>query len=411
MKAILVTTAFLLASTKSAYAEEIKVRPLIDTRLRYEHVDQEGLADKADALTLRTRAGVEASNSLFAVLVEAEGTLAINEDYNSGLNGKTALPIVADPENIELNRAQLQFKGLPKTLITIGRQRINLDDQRFVASAGWRDNEQTFDAVRVEWSGISNLKGDVTYAWSDRTIWGMDGGNIHGPARPKAIGGDNIFATLAWKQKFGTLTGFAYLVDQDEAAVSGFRNSSQTYGARYVGTHPLSKVVKLSLVASYARQSDYRHNPNDYHADYWLGELELEARGYKLAGGYEVLGAGTGPSAGLTLASFQTPLASLHKFNGWADKFLTTPANGLRDAYITLNYTRPKVGPFDAITASATWHDYSSDRGGLDYGNELNLLLSAKLKRYNFTLKYADYNAAAFATDTSKFWASVEWAY
>src|SRR3546814_896005 len=167
-----------------------------------------------------------------SVLVEGEGTLALNEDYNSGVNLKTAFPIVADPENIELNRIQLQYKGLPGTVLTVGRQRINLDDQRFVGSVGWRDNEQTFDAVRIENSSIKNLKIDLTYAWSDRTIWGIDGFG----ANQQAVSGDNFLANAGYKTPFGTLTGFAYLVDQDEAIVLG--KSSQTYGARFAGAYP-----------------------------------------------------------------------------------------------------------------------------------------------------------------------------
>ncbi len=400
-----------VALAAPALADEIKIKPLVDMRLRYEQVDQDGLAPKAEAVTARARMGAEAGNSLFSVLVEAEGTLALDESYNSGVNGKTAYPLVADPENVELNRAQIQFKGLAKTVVTMGRQRINLDDQRFVGAVGWRDNEQTFDAVRVEYTGVKNLKADLTYSWSARTIWGMDGGNVYGAARQQAIGGDNVLANVTYKHALGTVTGFAYLVDQDEAKVSGFRNSSQTFGARYAAAYPLTKAAKLSAVVSYAYQRDYKANPNEYAADYWLGELALEAKGFKLTGGYELLGSGKGASAGQTLASFQTPLATLHKFNGWADKFLTTPANGLQDMYATLGYTRLKVGPFDAITASATYHDYDSDRLNVDYGSEVNLLLTAKLRKFAFTLKYADYNAKTFATDTSKLWASVEWAY
>ncbi len=399
-KILIATTCFVI--TAPALAEPVKLKPLIDARLRYESVDQVPLATNADAVTARVRAGVEAKTKAFAVLVEAEATLAIAEDYNSGLNGKALFPLVADPQNVELNRAQVQLLAIPKTVITLGRQRINLDDQRFVGAAGWRDNEQTFDAVRVEYAGIKNVKADMTYAWSDRTIWGVDGFG----ARPASIGGSNVFANLSYKHKIGTLTGFAYLVDQDEVAVQGFRLSSQSYGARFAGTTPLSKAAKLSYTASFARQSNYRNNPNIYSADYWLGELGVEAKGFKLLGGYEVLGS----SSGVALTSFQTPLATLHKFNGWADKFLTTPANGLRDSYVTFGYGKPKFGILTALTAQATYHDYKSDRLGQDYGSEINLLLSAKHKRTTFTLKYANYNAKALFTDTKKFWASVEWA-
>jgi Alginate export len=389
-----------------ALAGPVKLKPLIDARLRIEGVSQAAtpaLRD-ASAITARVRAGVEASTKTWSVLVEGEGTLALDENYNSFLNGRTAFAAVADPQNIELNRAQIQYRGLPKTIVTVGRQRINLDDQRFVGAAAWRQNEQTFDAVRVEWSGVKNLKVDLTYAWRDRTIWGVDGIG----ARPQSIGGDNVFANVGWKHKYGLLTGFAYVVDQDDAAVQGFRLSSQTYGARYAATYPLSKAVKLAVTASYGRQSDYGRNPNRYRADYGLGELALEAKGFRLTGGYEVLGS----SGGTALTSFQTPLATLHKFNGWADKFLTTPPNGLRDAYASIGYTKAKPTAFlDSIAALAAVHDFTSDRLSQGYGREVDLQLVAKRRRTTFMLKYADYSARGFAADTRKFWGSIEWAY
>lgn len=385
-----------------ASAAPPSIKPIVDARLRYETVDQMGIAREADALTMRIRAGAEAKAGDFALIAEAEGILAIDRGYDSGVNGKTAFPIVPDPETIGLNRLQLQYTGLPKTVLTVGRQRINLDDQRFVGGVAWRQNEQTFDAARIEWSGIKNLKADLTYSWGVRTIWGVDGlGN-----RPEAISGDNVFANLSWKHKTGLLTGFAYLIDQDEAAVFGFRMSSKTVGARYSGLYPLSKAVKIAVSASYARQSDYGRNPNGYSADYIFGEIGLDAKGFRLTGGYEVLGA----DKGTALTSFQTPLATLHKFNGWADKFLITPPNGLRDGYVSQGYTKPKVAGFDSISALVAGHDYRSDRLGQRYGREINLQIAAKLKRTGFVIKYADYTARGFATDTRKFWAQVEWA-
>jgi hypothetical protein len=410
------SACILLSATLAApaSAEPIKFKPLIDARLRYEAVEQVPLVEDAEALTLRARVGGELSNKNWSFLAEAESTLAIVEDYNSGLNGNILYPLVADPQNVELNRIQLQYRGLPKTIVAVGRQRINLDDQRFVGSVGWRQNEQTFDAARIEWSGIKDLKLDLTYSWSVRTIWGIDGGNDFGRARQGAISGDNLFANASYKTTFGTLTGFAYLVDQDELLVSGFRNSSQTYGARFAGSYPLSKAVKLNYAASYARQSDYHRNPNNYSADYYLAELGVTAAGLTVGGGYEILGADNG----VALTSFQTPLATMHKFQGWADKFLVTPPNGIKDAYGSIGYSMAKVGPFATIGATAVYHDYKTDRLDASYGDEWNVQLMAKLKKYTFILKYADYDASKSqigfvnpTTDTSKFWASIEWAF
>ena len=387
-----------------ALAGPVTLKPILDARLRYEHVEQVPLSRDADAVTARLRAGFEAKYNDFSLLAESEAVLAIDPSYNSGLNGKTGYPTVPDPQNIELNRLQLQYRGIAKTVLTGGRQRINLDDQRFVGSVGWRDSEQTFDAARVEWSGVKNLKADMTYARGVRTIWGVDGGNRFGPARYSGIGGDNVFANMAWTSKLGTLTGFAYLVDQDAPLVLG--NSSQSYGARFVGTHPLSKTVKFSYAASYARQSDYARNPNRYSADYYAVDLGLDAKAFKVGGGYEVLGA----SSGAALTSFQTPLATLHKFNGWADKFLVTPPNGLRDAYGSVGYGWKKKGPFDVIALSAIYHRFDSDRLGQHYGDEIDAQLMVKRGKYTGLVKYADYDADSFATATKKLWVSVEWA-
>ena len=386
-----------------AAAEPLSVKPSIDARLRYETVDQAGLSRDAEALTARLRVGAEIKSGDWSLLAEGEGTAALSEHYNSGLNGKTLYPLVADPENIELNRLQLQYRGVAGTTVTVGRQRLNLDDQRFVGAVGWRDNEQTFDALRLEAQPLKNMKADFIYAWSVRTIWGIDGKG----ARPQAIGGNNLLSNLAYASPLGTLTGFAYLVDQDEAAVQGFRLSSQSYGLRFAGSQLLSPKVKLNYLASYARQSDYHRNPNHYAASYYLLEGGLDVSAVKLALGYEVLGADNGRA----LTSFQTPLATLHKWQGWADKFTITPPNGLRDLYASGGVGSKKVGGLDAISALLTYHRFDSDRLNIDYGREWDAQVSAKRGRWTATAKFASYQAKHFATDTRKVWLMLEWAY
>jgi len=397
------------------------IKPIIDTRLRYEHVDQTGTARKANALTFRGRAGVEVTKGPFSLLGEAEGTLALDNSYFSGLNTKTTYPIVADPQTVEINRIQVQYKGLPKTVVTLGRQRINLDDQRFVGSVAWRQNEQTFDAVRVEWSGIKNLKFDATYSWANRTIWGSDGRDNGFTQRPQAINGDNIFVNAAYKTPIGLLTGFYYRVDEDETNVTLRRNSSDSYGGRFAGTRPLNKTVKWNYIVSFAHQKANKTNPIAYSADYWLVEGGLDIAALKLGAGAEHLGSDTSvrvKTTGLPFAggfAFQTPFATLHKFQGWADKVLTTPAQGITDYYASAGYVWKAVGPFASLTATAAYHRFDSDVANIHYGDEINLQLVAKLKKYTLLAKYADYQrkgAASFAgdADTKKLWLSVEWA-
>jgi hypothetical protein len=401
MRSLPILAGLLLGS--AAAAQDVHIVPLADARLRYELVDQDGFARDANALTLRIRPGVQATSGPWSALIEGEATLAIVHHNNDGSNGLTAYPLVVDPRNLELNRAQIRYAGTEGLTMTFGRQLIELADQRFVGSSNFRQNQQTFDAVRLQWGRPTGFSVDVSYAWRDRTVNGVHGSG----ARQTAISGDNVFALLNYRTKIGALTGFAYLIDQDEAAVQGFRLSSQTYGLRFAGSTPLGHGVTLAYTASYARQSDYRHNPNDYAANYWLGEAALTAHAFTLTGGYEVLGA----DRGVALTSVQTPLASFFKWQGWAGKFNPTPPNGIRDLYGTLGYAWRRAGPpVDALGLSATWHRFESDRLDQHYGNELDLVASLRHGRTTFTARYAHYRADAFATDTDKFWLSLDWA-
>jgi len=389
-------TSTLLAS--AGHADEIKWKPILDARVRYESVDQSGFSKDADALTARLRAGLEASLGDFAFLAEGEGTLPIVEHYNSTTNGKATYPVVADPENAELNRLQVQYTGFTDTTVTVGRQRINIGDQRFVGSVGWRQNEQTFDAVRVESKALGPVSADVTYSWSDRTIFGYDSSN-------KAIHGDNVFTTLEGNIGIVTLDGFAFLVDQNEPARVQF--SSQTYGLRAATAFDLAENTNLALTASYARQSDWKDNPNSYSADYWLADAALTFGKFGLDANYEVLGADTGAAN----TSFQTPLATLHKFQGWADKFLTTPANGIRDLNGGASYALGKISVLGPVKLAGTYHDFRSDIGSAKYGHEWDALVLMKPRPdLTFIVKYADYQADTFATDTQKVWVEFDYA-
>jgi hypothetical protein len=398
-KLILLTGAALAVSP--ACAQDIALKPLVDARMRYEHVDQDAIARDADAVTIRLRAGLSATDGPFSALVEGQGTLAIVSHYYDGVNGTATRPIVADPQDIGLYRAQLQYKSKALTL-TVGRQRLLLDDERFVGGVNFRQNGQTFDAVRAEWIVIPKLKADVSYVWGVRTIWGIDGVG----ARPQSVSGNTVLANLSYQTPVGTVTGFAYLVDQNEAAVQGFRLSSQTYGARLAGRYAFSKAIKLSYQASFARQSDYHNNPNSYQADYYLIDAMMDLHALKIGGGYEVLAV----DKGLALTSFQTPLGTLFKFQGWADKFLTTPPNGIRDLYGTAGYGWKKIGKVDVLTLQGTYHHFESDRLSQHYGNEVDLLASAKVGRKTISARYANYDADRFGRDTRKAWVQLDWA-
>lgn len=384
----------------AASAQDVRLKPLIDARLRWEEVEQADLPRAAQAVTARVRSGIAADTGPFQLLVESEATLALVERYNSGTNGLTRYPLVIDPQNIELNRAQFRY-GTHDLVATAGRQLIELADQRFVGSANWRQNQQTYDAVRAQLGNPRTVFVDLTYAREVRTVNGIDGAG----ARPQAIGGDNVFALAGTATPLGTVTGFAYLIDQDAAAIQGFRLESLTYGVRLAGTQRVGR-IGLTYVASWARQSDAHRNPNDYAATYWLAEAGATAGVLAIAAGHEVLGA----DDGRPLTSVQTPLASVFKFQGWAGKFATTPPNGVRDLYGNAALNWKHAGPFATAGLAATFHRFRSDRLDQHYGTEWDLLAIVRQRRATVSARYARYRADTFATDTDKAWLEVDWA-
>lgn len=381
-----------------------ETKVLADARVRFESVDQEPFANDAGAATLRARLGFETGKAWStALLVEGEAVVPLKTDYNSTINGKTAYPIIADPKAFELNRLQLTNTSIVDTTITLGRQRIVLDDHRFVGNVGWRQNEQTYDGLRVVNKHIPNLTIDVSYVNQVNRIFGPDG--LPG-ANDGRFTGDTYLTNVAWQTPIGKLTGFGYLIDFDQAPLP-VRDSTQTYGLRFQGERPLSK-LKLAYIASFARQTDRGSNPLNFKNNYYMGELTGTFRQYSLGGGFERL-------EGNGVKGFTTPLATLHRFQGWADKFLTTPVNGIVDLYANAGFQKKGFGALETLSLAVSWHDYESERLNIDYGQELDLQLQGKFRRFTGTLKYADYNAVSTTPttlrDTRKFWAQIDFAW
>lgn len=370
---------------------------ILDTRLRLEDVDQDPMTQDAEALTLRARLGFETGKAWnTSLLAEGEFVWPLKSDYNSTTNGNTQYPTVADPESHEVNRLQLTNTSLPQTTVTLGRQRINLDDQRFVGNVGWRQNEQTFDSLRIVNKSVTNLTIDVAYVDQVNRVFGKD-------SPQGRYNGDSFLANVGYQFPIGKLTAFGYWLEFDPIAgvPAAAGDSSQTFGLRFAGDRAVGK-VKLAYAASYADQQEYGENPVTFDNDYYLLELTATYRQYSLGAGIESLG-------GDGVKGFTTPLATLHKFQGWADKFLTTPANGIEDKYVNAGFAFKGVGPLDTLSALASYHDYDAERTSASYGSEIDVQLQAKWQRFTGLLKYADYSTDGLFTDTTKFWVQIEY--
>ena len=144
----------------------------------------------------------------------------------------------------------------------------------------------------------------------------------------------------------------------------------------------------------YSRQDDHGDNPASYSANYYLAELNLKFDKASLEIGYEVLeGSNTAGE------SFQTPLATLHKFQGWADKFLATPTGGIEDAYISAGFQSGKSN------FAVVFHNFDAETSSLNYGSEWDISWNYKFNNhYSLLAKAARYDADDFSTDTTKLW-------
>ncbi len=368
--------------------DAIKIVPIVDSRLRYETVSQDNTLRTAHALTLRVRGGAEVTYDGFSFIAEAEGTVAIVDDFNDTIpsNGIEPFSVVADPDNLELNRLQVAYaKG--KSNITVGRQKIIHPGARFVGNVAWRQNEQTFDAVRGR-TRIGPVSLDASYAISQRTIFGVDSPN-------EAFDGDLVLLRADADLKPVKLTAYSYIVDYDDRIAF----SSQTYGGEAAISLPVGP-LSVDGKAAFATQSDIGANPLSYSADYYNFELGGSIAGFGLKAGYEELGSDGG------VAAFQTPLATLHLYNGFADIFLVTPDNGLRDSYISLSKSFD-VDALPGLRAAMTFHEFDSDFGGQDYGTEFDAVLSFRVRDFTILAKYANFQSDGFAVDSERFWLQV----
>ncbi|AOE49839.1 alginate export family protein [Kangiella sediminilitoris] len=350
-------------------------------RYRAESVDQENVLQDATASTLLTRISLETlSYNDFSFRFEVDNVSMVSNrnDYNSLLNGQTDHSVVADPEATEINQAALLFNGFTDTAMTIGRQRINLGNQRFVGGVGWRQNEQTYDGILFTNKSITDAT--ITYAYINNINTILDSN----------LDTESHFINYDWALATDVkLSLYGYLLDFKTAPT----DSSRTIGAR-VSFSDIQN-TPFFIKAEYAKQDDYADNPVYRDSNYLLGELGYAFANGSVSLGKEVL-TGDGSSAG---NAFQTPLATKHKFQGWADQFLTTPVGGLEDTFISFNTS---IGTSSLIFQ---YHNFEAEDSSADYGKELGLSYKMPLTDHvSMVAKLADYESDGFSVDTRKAW-------
>jgi hypothetical protein len=358
----------------------------VNLRYRFEAVDQDDFEKDATASTLRTTLSYRTlAYRGFSLFLEAENVTDIGTDgkyNNKGAgslgNGVTDRPVIADPEITEVNQSYLRWQG-EDTRLDLGRQEINWGDQRFVGAVGWRQNHQSFDAVSLVNESLERTRFQYGFIHNTNRLFGDN----------KQMASHLLSATV--KLPLGGLNFYGLYLDYNDEADFGL--SRATYGLEWAGSHELEGGAKLLWEAEYADQSDVADNPVDVSASYQFLMLGGVIGGVTVKGAYEV------QEGSDDRDRFLTPLATLHKFNGWADKFLTTPGDGLEDLYLSLS------GHLGSVGWTLVGHDFSADNTGIDYGTEIDVQFSWKADwGQSFALKGAFYEADEHSVDTQKIW-------
>jgi len=398
--------------------------PDVYLRYRHEHVDDE-IAGSGAADTVRTAIGYR--TGLFHgfgahVQFEDVRELVGDDDYNvpGVLPVNTQRPLIPDPTGTELNQLSLSYRGLPHTAASLGRLDIahrKAPLHRFLGNVLWRQNWQTYDAFRLESTWLPATKMDYAYIWNVNRIFGDDSRLGDYPMN------SHVFRAEYSGLPIGVLEPYAYVLDFDGPAGSSAKDltagfgSTATAGLRLQGERALTVPgYKLMYAAELAWQGNHARNPRRFDHLYYVLEgglgrafISSALQSISLKGTLEVQ-EGDGNSA------FTTPLGTNHAFQGWADKFLLTPRDGMRDAYATL-----AVKAWEAQFL-AVYHHMRADHLAYDYGQEWNLQVTRTFfEHYHALLKYARYegdnNATNFArrlvngradADRSVFWASLE---
>jgi hypothetical protein len=380
--ALAFTLAALTAAPAAADSGTDAWTTTLDLRYRLELVDDDRFAEEATASTLRARFGLTTpswSGWRFGATVHANRHIG-SEDFNSTANGRTRFPVVADPDDENVSEAWIGYAASDRFSLRAGRQRLTEDNVRFLGNVGFRQLEQTFDAVTLayrpgEWQ--------IDLRWLDKAH------RIFGPSNPNDLLAeadlDTWMATVARELGESTLAFYAHRIAFDDRPAS-----HRNLGLRLTGALPAGQGFSYRL--EFARQEGIRQLDDVDGQNYVHARLAQKLEAWHWFAGHERLG-------GDGAYGFQTPLATLHAHNGWSDQFLTTPADGLVDTYAAAG---TKLGDW---TGLVKLHDFRTDRGSTNFGREYGVMIKRSLGAgLSAEVKAALFDGDDGRADVSKLW-------
>lgn len=320
---------------------------------------------------------------------EIEAVSVLAGDYFAASGPGISRPVIADPAIIDLNRLQLIYET-DAFFASAGRQIVRYDDQRLVGNSPWRQDDRTFDALRLDYDLKPGLTLSYSYVWRVNQTLGTR----------RDSDSDSHLAHLEWVQSGAfKASAFAYLIDLAEDP-----GGTATFGGRITGNLPAGPAV-FTYDATLVRQVDYR-NLSGFTLDHAGLEGTLTYGPLAGFGGYERW-------EGNGIRGFALPFAGKHARRGWADVFSNIPKDGVEDLYFgaKANWPNPPLGR--KLAFQGAFHSFDSTQGAGGFGHEWDAGVSLGFaKNWDLTLQYADYDGGKGGpADRKKLFVSIEWQY
>ncbi|MEY2336465.1 alginate export family protein [Acidithiobacillus ferrianus] len=356
---------------------------ILQFRPRYEFVQQPGL-DEAQAFTIRTMLALSSHQEYGLIgYVQFINVSSLLNHYNSLLNGKTQYSIIPDPEETGVNQFYIQYTGWRGIKARVGRQEIVLNDRRFVGNANFFQTPQSFDAVSLHYSVDKHIRLFGAYIWRIKNILNQLEASKTFLAQasfvPNTFLHADFFGYWYGNQSKTMIPGAAACLLPGVQACN-----DQIIGIRVAGNIPLTRSYRIQYDGSYAKQLPYDRGSPLVNSSYVHGGVGLSWRNLGIHADYMVMGANKNGTYG-----FQTPLATKHLFNGWADVFLTTPKEGLKSLYFTAK------AQWMNTKFLARYYSFDSSYHSMYYGHEVDLSAIHRIDSvWLFGAQYADFISA-----------------
>jgi hypothetical protein len=337
----------------------------------FEYKNRDDATSPAKQFSLRTRIGYRTGNfHQFSLYAQFHNLTNAWEEFRHADGGEADRDLIADPDGNRLYKAYLDYSGLPQTTVRLGRQEIILDDARLLGNIGWRLNGQSFDAVTVTNKSIADLTLFAGYVNQVNTI-----ALTH-------VDLDHFYLINAQYAgvKNHKLSVYGYLLDTESTADSA--RDCATYGVRVVG-----KPGMFNYALDYTLQTDFADG-EDHDADMLNLYAGATVAPIDFGVGYSYISGQDGDDR-----PFDTLYSTAHKFNGFADLFLSTNGGsltpGLQDYYAKVATT------FLGVKLSVIYHyfdSYEDDQFDGTYGDEVDVVVVKPISdNLKLLVKYANF--------------------